>query len=224
MKTLRGSFVAATVGLMLLLSALPVAAADAVVYTHVAFSNEANQPSFWEDFEGGDYTCDDYDGDVEEQGSIEISGAWDLVIVKAGSGENANTVFKNVADGSTVWADTNGDGIKNPGGRDGDKDISHIIVCNEVPAPTPTPTPTPTATPPGPTPTPTDNVDTGGGNEPPKTRATVPPTDTVENTEVVVDPARNPLLFLGIFLIAVAVIGTILQARKARNDRETRSQ
>ena len=37
--------------------------------------------------------------------------------------------------GQTVWADTNGDGVFNPGGRRGDKDISHLIYCPAQPGP-----------------------------------------------------------------------------------------
>ena len=61
---------------------------------------------------------------------------------------------------TTVWADTNGNFLNDRGGQDGDKQISHIIVCIDEPveAPPPTPTPTPEATPtptPEATPTPT---------------------------------------------------------------------
>jgi hypothetical protein len=54
---------------------------------------------------------------------------YSLVVVKGASGEKANTLFEDVAEGQTVWADTNGNGVFDPGGKDGDKQISHIIVC-----------------------------------------------------------------------------------------------
>ena len=66
-------------------------------------------------------------------------------------------------------------------------------------------------------------VDTGGGPGP---LATVPPTDTAppEDAALVFDPFSNPMVFLGIFLIALAVIGTALQARRARNERDARDR
>ena len=62
------------------------------------------------------------------------AGTYSKVIVKAGSGQFANTIFAAppVA-GQTVWADTNGNWTYDPGGRGGDKGISHVILCNGVP-------------------------------------------------------------------------------------------
>ena len=54
---------------------------------------------------------------------------YDQVIVKAGSDEStdghANTIFDNPVAGETVWADSNGSGAFD----EGDKGISHIIIC-----------------------------------------------------------------------------------------------
>ena len=106
-----------------------------------------------------------------------------LVIVKAGSDVStdghANTLFENASAGETVFADSDGSFDFS----EGDKQISHIIVCTEEAAgetatPTPTPTPTPTATPtatPTPTPTPSPSESQGGEEETPTPTAT--PTD-----------------------------------------------
>ena len=60
---------------------------------------------------------------------------YDQVIVKAGSDVStdghANTIFDNPVDGETVWADSNGTGAFD----EGDKEISHIIICTAA-APT----------------------------------------------------------------------------------------
>ena len=103
-------------------------AADATVTGHEAFSNEANQPGYWGD------NCEDVGvSDVDSYVLPDIDGTYDQVIVKSGSGEFANTIFDDPAEGSTVWADTNGNFMNDPGGKDGDKQISHIIVCIDEP-------------------------------------------------------------------------------------------
>ncbi|MCZ3386121.1 MAG: hypothetical protein LH630_03950, partial [Actinomycetia bacterium] len=56
-----------------------------------------------------------------------------LVVVKAASKNvdpYTNTLFENASAGETVWADTNGNFTFDPGGKGGDKAISHIIVCD----------------------------------------------------------------------------------------------
>lgn len=90
------------------------------------------------------------------------------VIVKAGSITadpttfQANTLFPKPGPGNAVWADVNGNGIYDPGGKNGDKAISHIVICADLlTESTPTPTPTQTAgstepTTPAPTPTVTE--------------------------------------------------------------------
>ncbi len=131
------------------------AGAGSAVYATVdgyeAFSSDANHPDYWGDdchnIAGGSFS------------SYVLDQDYDKVIVKAGAGEFANTIFNDAAEGETVWADTNGDGVFNPGGPGGDKQISHIIVCAPKTTPTPTETtetPTPTETETTETATPTD--------------------------------------------------------------------
>jgi hypothetical protein len=116
----------------------------ATVSGHQAFSEDANHEDYW----GTDCTkIESVDGSLGD--SYVLTNDYALVVVKAGSGANANTMFENPTAGQTVWADTNGDFVFNPGGQDGDKNISHIIFCGPTPEVTPAPTPevTPEATP-----------------------------------------------------------------------------
>ena len=177
---------AATLGLLAIVAAPAAQAATyAKVTGHVAFSNEANQAGYW----GKDCFK------VSPGGSSYVlpAGVYTQVIVKAGAlnvGANANTVFGEPPKaGQTVWADTNGDGVYNPGGQNGDKGISHVIVCkgketSQSPTPTPTttsPTPTPTTTSATPTPTVTGGTQTSTPT-PPVSGGTTPPTPTPTTT------------------------------------------
>jgi hypothetical protein len=111
----------------------------ATVTGHAAASAESNNPSFW----GEDCTkIDAVDGNLGDAYVLENS--FDLVIVKAGTGDFANTLFAGASAGESVWADTNGDSVPNPGGQNGDKQISHIVFCG--PAETTTTTTETTAT------------------------------------------------------------------------------
>ena len=111
--------------------ALPVSAATyATVDGYAAGTPENNNPATWGD------NCEDIgvsDVSTYELPDLGAGQTYDLVVVKAGSEESApghvNTLFDNPAEGETVFADTNGNGTSDPGGQDGDKDISHIIVC-----------------------------------------------------------------------------------------------
>ncbi len=104
-------------------------AADSVVYAevtgHEAFSSDANHADYWGD------DCDK----IVDGGSLSsyvLTKDYALVIVKAGAGNVdpfTNTLFANASAGETVWADTNGNSVYDPGGKNGDKTISHIIVC-----------------------------------------------------------------------------------------------
>ncbi|MEO8330559.1 MAG: hypothetical protein ABI586_11175, partial [Candidatus Nanopelagicales bacterium] len=84
---------------------LGAAAAGGVVYATVdgyeAFSSDANHEDYWGDncskIEGGSFS------------SYVLTHDYAKVIVKAGSGEFANTIFNDANAGETVWADTNGD-------------------------------------------------------------------------------------------------------------------
>jgi hypothetical protein len=103
----------------------------ATVTGHAAFSSDANNPAFWGD------NCTK----VEEPGGdtyVLPAGTYTKVIVKAGAGDNANTIFAEPPTaGQTVWADTNGNNVFDPGGQDGDKTISHVILCEGTPPPPP---------------------------------------------------------------------------------------
>lgn len=121
------------------------------------------------------------------------------VIVKAGSLTadpttfQVNTLFPGPAKGAMVWADVNGNGIYDPGGRTGDKAISHIVICvKRVGTATPTPsqsaqaTVSPTVSPTA-TPTPTTQSPTA---TPTPTATTVSPTATPSPTTT--SPAPSP--------------------------------
>jgi hypothetical protein len=107
------------------------AATYATVSGHAAASAESNSADYWSDLYGLD--CEKiYDGGGAEIDSWEADADYAVVIVKAAGqnvGDNANTIFEDVSEGETVWADTNGNNTFDPGGQDGDKAISHIIVC-----------------------------------------------------------------------------------------------
>ena len=134
------------------------------------------------------------------------------VMVKAGSitatsdTYQTDTIYPTPKPGDRVFADINGNGVFDPGGKTGDKAISHVIICitdaaiTPSPAPstqgsaspavtssptvsptataTPTPTPTPTQTV-TPTPSPTQTV---APSPTPTTRPTASPTPTVTPT------------------------------------------
>ena len=114
-------------------------AADSVTYATVTgyepFSAQANNPAYWGDncekiVDGGSLT------------SYVLTQDYDLVVVKSASKNvdpYTNTLFANASSGETVWADTNGNGVFDPGGKNGDKAISHIIVCGPGESESPTP-------------------------------------------------------------------------------------
>jgi LPXTG-motif cell wall-anchored protein len=119
-------------------------AADTVTYATVTgyepFSSEANNPEYWGD------NCEK----IFDAGGIDsyvLTHDYELVIVKAGASNvdpYTNTLFANASSGETVWADTNGNGVFDPGGQDGDKGISHIIACgpsDQSTSPSPSPSP-----------------------------------------------------------------------------------
>jgi hypothetical protein len=62
-------------------------------------------------------------------------GAYSLAKVKAGSitstdpNFQVNTLFVDPKPGDRVWPDSNKNGIYDAGGKNGDKDISHVILC-----------------------------------------------------------------------------------------------
>ena len=114
-------------------------AAEPTVYAtvtgHEPFSAAANKAGYWGDdcekiVDGGSMT------------SYVLAQNYDLVVVKAASKNvdpYTNTLFENASQGETVWADTNGNFTFDPGGKGGDKAISHIIVCGEGETESPSP-------------------------------------------------------------------------------------
>lgn len=62
-------------------------------------------------------------------------GYYSMVKVKAGSitstdpNFQVNTIFPNPVGGDRVWPDSNRNGVYDAGGKIGDKDISHVILC-----------------------------------------------------------------------------------------------
>ena len=125
------------------------------------------------------------------------------VMVKAGSltassdSYQTDTVYAAPKPGAQVWADINGNGVFDPGGKTGDKSISHIIICITNAAITPVPTATPESTPTAsvtPSPTPTRTVTptptpTGTIAPSPTPTVTVTPTPTPTAT---VTPTPSP--------------------------------
>ncbi|MEO8273334.1 MAG: hypothetical protein ABI620_04645 [Chloroflexota bacterium] len=187
----------------------------ATVSSHEAFSADANQASYWgEDCEKID-AVDDNLGDA-----YVLTADYGKVIVKAGAGTYANTIFDNPTSGQTVWADTNGDSVYNPGGQDGDKNISHIIFCDPTTTTTTTTTTdettTTTTTDETTTTTTTDETtttttttdtftsDTGGETDAP----TLPNTATVgtNGTGAPADGAWLLVIALGVLLASIVVL------------------
>ena len=110
----------------------------ATVFGHVPFSAEANQPEYW--CENGtkiEKTDQTYYWIIDQK--------YEKVIVKAGSGIYGNTIYLRPEPGLGAYADTNGNYVFDPGGRFGDKAISHVILC-PVEAGTENPSPSPSST------------------------------------------------------------------------------
>ena len=114
-------------------------AADGPVYAtvtgHEGFSSDANHPEYWGD------DCEK----IVDGGSLisyVLTQDYALVVVKAASKNvdpYTNTLFEDASAGETVWADTNGNFTYDPGGKGGDKAISHIIVCGPEETESPSP-------------------------------------------------------------------------------------
>lgn len=136
---MRKSLIAATVAALAVAGLGAPAAAEVVAPSPLAtitdyepFSSAANQPEFWES-EGVTCTKDEsVDGQYDALlPALPAGQSYAQVIVKAASDNvpGPNTIFGEPEAGEYVWADTNADGIYNPGGEGGDKQISHIITC-----------------------------------------------------------------------------------------------
>ena len=95
----------------------------ATVSGYAEGSSDNNQEETWGD------NCTK----IEPGGSTYVlSQGYTKVIVKAGSDQSTdghtNTIFDNPLGGQTVWADSNGSGAFD----EGDKEISHIILCGST--------------------------------------------------------------------------------------------
>ena len=102
----------------------------AAVSGYAVASEDNNHADAWGD------NCETLSGvgnvDSYELPALGAGLAYDLVVVKAGSeGTGNNTLFENASAGETVWADTNENHAYDVGGPDGDKQISHVIVCTK---------------------------------------------------------------------------------------------
>lgn len=181
-RTLLGLLAAAGLVAALAMPAMAGAEVDwATVTDYADGTEENNHAATWGE------NCEDVstpDGGWGETYLLPELGeglVYSLVIVKAGSDqsteEGANTLFANPSAGETVWADSVADGEFG----EGDKNISHIIVCTEEEeedeaTPTPTASPTQPATAPV-TPSPTINEgELGGTPTPAPSQGTVPDT------------------------------------------------
>ena len=134
---------------------------------------------------------------VQPPGQPAGNWVYSNIIVKAGSITadpttfQANTLFPGAKPGDMVWADVNGNGIYDPGGKNGDKAISHVVLCANKLGTTSTPTPSPTLTP-TPTPTPTISASptpTPTSSPSPTTSPTPTPVESPEPTQA---PCSTP--------------------------------
>ena len=115
---------------------MPALAADdfATVTGYADGTPENNSPATWEALTPEDDTC--VDAGVNGVATwvlpdLPDGETYTLVVVKAGSAQSAeevNTLFANPSEGQTVWADSTPDGVFG----EGDKNISHAIVCTLV--------------------------------------------------------------------------------------------
>lgn len=203
----RFGLIAILIFALSLIPALAALAADFATVTGYAAGTAANNnPATW----GEDCTK------VEEGlgDTYVLTEDYALVVVKAGSEEaNAgfvNTEFADASSGQTVFADTNGNGVSDPGGKGGDKTISHIILCPAADEPSTAPSDEPSSEPsiepsdapsdtPSDAPSATPNPDSSDAPE-----VTPPPTDT----EIAADITSDPGNLLAVILI-VAGLGLL---------------
>ncbi len=165
----------------------------ATVTGHVASSTgtpNPNQVAYWlalgyEDCTKIDiHTYNDPDKN-QEIASYLLATSYDLVVVKAETGEFANTLFENATAGESVFADTNGSFDSDPrseGFEDGDHNISHIIFCDPVQTTTTTTTTDETTTTTDETTTTTDETTTTTDETTTTTDETTTTTDETTTT------------------------------------------
>jgi hypothetical protein len=160
--------------------AMPVFGVEdwATVTGYAEGTSDNNHPETWGE------NCDDagvQGGDTWVLPELAEGMVYSLVVVKTGSEASVpgfvNTLFANPSAGQTVWADSDGSGDFS----EGDKGISHIIVCTEEEeeeeaTPTPTPTEEPTEEP----------------TEAPTEEPTEAPTATVNQGELGGNPTPTP--------------------------------
>jgi cobalamin biosynthesis Mg chelatase CobN len=219
----------AAAALTLTFAGTAFAATYATVSGHAAASAESNSADYWSDLYGLD--CEKiYDGEGDEIDSWEADADYAVVIVKAAGqnvGDNANTIFENVSEGETVWADTNGNNTFDPGGQDGDKNISHIIVCeNEETTTTSTEeTTTSTTTEETTTSTTTEETTTTTSTEETTTSTTDETTSTTSNettpegsveeltppqTDTISQPTSSSSVSTGLLLVLAGILAAVL--------------
>lgn len=139
MSTLKKLAALVGAGALVMAMSGPAFAVDpvwATVTGHEAHSSDANSPDYWEE---GDITdCTKTPDGMEFGDTFLLDANYELVVVKSGSGPNANTLFgDSPSAGETVWADTDGNNAYSP--KDGpddeewDQGISHIIFCDGEP-------------------------------------------------------------------------------------------
>jgi hypothetical protein len=120
----------ASLGLVAALAMPALAGEDADWATVTGYADGSasnNQADTW----GDNCTKIDPGGDTYVLPELEDGLVYSLVVVKAGADqstdEGPNTLFAYPSAGQTVWADSAADGEYG----DGDKEISHIILCTE---------------------------------------------------------------------------------------------
>lgn len=164
---------------------------------------ELNNPALWQDLGYGakcwklepfSDTWFYLPDPIQPPGAPAGNWVYSNIIVKAGSITadpttfQTNTWFTSPRPGQMVWADVNGDGIYNPGGKTGDKAISHIVICANLAGSIPTPTTS--------TPVPTQTVNPTTSSSPTPTASitpTVSPTPTATPTYTV-SPTPTPTI------------------------------
>lgn len=212
-----GAILVVLVAVVLIASAAFAATTYAVPSGYAAGGPANNHTDTWEDRL-----------DLPEGSCVKISpggktytltSTYGTVIVKAGSDQSAlavNTIFSNVSAGLTVFADSNKTGLFDKG----DKDISHIILCDKrTVVTTPPPTTAPPTTAPPTTAPPTTVPETTSTPTIPTTPPTtsVPPTSTTPVVSTPPAPQRSLTslpatgsdgVIAGISALALLAVGT----------------
>ena len=195
-KKLSG--VVAAGALMLALAGTAFAGADpvwATVTGHAAHSDDNNKPETW----GEDCTKEEFGGSID---TYELTQDYELVVVKSGSGEFANTLFADASEGETVWADTNGNSVFD----EDDQGISHIIFCEGEEEETEEPSFEQSQE--GETEEPSEEVTDAPSFEQSQEGDTEPPTNTIggNGSSAPADSAWLLVVALGVLLASIVVL------------------